>query len=559
MPLEHCLGHAPRTRRRRSWAWLPFASLLALSQAAQGAPDPEAAAADTPAVAECTRVGQVRLIRHDVFDTSLPEEDKFLFRLANDLHIQSRESTIRQLLLFKPGDPFDPRLMQESERLLRSTGYLRDAVIQAVACPGGEAEIEVMTQDVWTLKPGISFGRKGGKNSSSLGIQESNLLGLGTQLGLDIKSGVDRNTRTLFYRDPQVAGSRWDLSGQYANNSDGHIQSLNLEQPFYALDSRWATGIALRRETRVDSAYELGQVVGQYRTTERFAKVYGGLSEGLRNGWTTRWTAGFTHDEHRAEPIVTDPPSMLTTPADRKLVYPWVGYELIEDEFQEARNQDQIGKTEDVALGWHVIAQLGMAAPVFGADRRAAVFSTQFSRGLQPWPGHTFLFNGSATGRLEGNGLAGTLLSGAARYYFRQSPRHSFYLALGADRGVSLDTDQQILLGGDSGLRGYPLRYQSGRGRWLFTAEERYFTEWYPFRLFNVGGAVFYDMGRAWDQDERTQIPQGGLLRDLGFGLRLGNSRSALGNVVHIDLAFPLDGDPSIRRVQFLVEAKRSF
>ena len=50
-----------------------------------------------------------------------------------------------------------------------------------------------------------------------------------------------------------------------------------------------------------------------------------------------------------------------------------------------------------------------------------------------------------------------------------------------------------------------------------------------------------------------------GLLKDVGFGLRLGNSRSALGNVLHLDVAFPLDGDSSIDSVQFLVETQRSF
>jgi hypothetical protein len=29
--------------------------------------------------------------------------------------------------------------------------------------------------------------------------------------------------------------------------------------------------------------------------------------------------------------------------------------------------------------------------------------------------------------------------------------------------------------------------------------------------------------------------------------------------VVHIDVAFPLDGDPTIDSVQFLIESKRSF
>ena len=45
----------------------------------------------------------------------------------------------------------------------------------------------------------------------------------------------------------------------------------------------------------------------------------------------------------------------------------------------------------------------------------------------------------------------------------------------------------------------------------------------------------------------------------LGIGLRLGSSRSSFGNVIHIDLAFPLDGGDDIDSVQLLVQTKASF
>ena len=109
-------------------------------------------------------------------------------------------------------------------------------------------------------------------------------------------------------------------------------------------------------------------------------------------------------------------------------------------------------------------------------------------------------FGVDAGGRLENGAVAGGLLQAAARYYYRQSPRRLLFMNLSAAAGANLDPDQQILLGGDSGLRGYPLRYQAGEGRWLFTAEQRLFSNWYPFQLFNVGGAVFYDMGATWGQ-----------------------------------------------------------
>jgi hypothetical protein len=51
-----------------------------------------------------------------------------------------------------------------------------------------------------------------------------------------------------------------------------------------------------------------------------------------------------------------------------------------------------------------------------------------------------------------------------------------------------------------------------------------------------------------------------GLLRNVGVGLRLGNARaSGFGRMLHIDLAFPLDGGSDIRGTQLLIEAKRSF
>ena len=66
------------------------------------------------------------------------------------------------------------------------------------------------------------------------------------------------------------------------------------------------------------------------------------------------------------------------------------------------------------------------------------------------------------------------------------------------------------------------------------------------------------DVGRTWGTVPLAQ-PSLGILRDVGFGLRLGNSRSGLGNIIHVDLAFPLNGDPSIHRVQFLVQTKATF
>jgi hypothetical protein len=510
------------------------------------------------------RIGEIRFDARNLFDAAAADQDTSLSRLANRLHIRTRDATIEGQLLFKSGDLYQPGLLEESARILRDTRYLRDALIRPVAYHDGVVDIEVTTQDVWTFNPGVSFGRSGGANSSGFEIEELNFLGSGTQVGVGFKSQVDRDSKFVHYRDRQLGSSWWDLDTAYSDNSDGRLAEFALEHPFYALGSRWAGGVSLLDDQRTDSRYHLGEIVGQYQTREQHSTIYWGRSSGLVNGWARRFSVGVTVDEHtfgaaREGDFTTGAPAQW--PADRSLVYPWIGAEWVEDDFRTARNRDQIEKTEDFSLGWHARAQLGYASASSGSDRNAVMLAGSVSKGLVLTGRQSLFFDIHTRGRLESGAIAGGLLESAARYYFRQSPRRLLFLGLSATAGSHLDQDQQILLGGDNGLRGYPLRYQSGAGRWLFTAEQRLFSNWYPLQMFNVGGAVFYDMGGTWGRDPLmgADTASQGLLRDVGFGLRFGNSRSALGNVLHIDVAYPLDGDSSSRKVQFLIETKRSF
>jgi outer membrane protein assembly factor BamA len=520
-------------------------------------PRPPGLPSDAELESSGARIGEIHLISLQLFDVAHDDENTTVSRLANKLHIQTREATIRDQLLFKSGDHYRLNLLQESERILRDTRYLRDARIRPVAYHDGLVDLEVTTQDVWTLNPGISFGRKGGKNTGGVELEELNLLGMGTEVGITFTKGVDRDSKLVKYRDRQLASSWWSLETIYSDNSDGRTASFALDHPFYALDTRWAAGVGVLDDERVDSRYDLGEIIDQFKTSEKFTTVYWGHSDGLVGSWAKRYSVGLTYEDHDFDPVTGEHATQLL-PEDRRLVYPWVAAEWVEDAFYTVRNRDQIEKTEDYSLGWRARAQLGFASESFGSDRDAVMIQAWLSKGNALSERQSLIVSADTSTRLESGEIRGGKLGAAARYYFRQTPRRLFFMDLSAEAGKNLDADQQILLGGDSGLRGYPLRYQAGEGRWLFTAEQRYFTNWFPFQLFNVGAAVFYDMGATWGRDP-LGTPSQGLLRDIGVGLRLGNSRSALGNVLHIDIAFPLDGDKSIRSIQFLVETKEKF
>lgn len=502
-------------------------------------------------------IGEILIYPENIFDLNDPKEDKSLYRLANKLHIKTRENVVRQQLLFSTGDRYSPRLLEESERILRTTRYLYDASIRPIAYHDGKVDIAVTTRDVWTLNPGISFGRSGGASTYGFEIEELNILGTGTSLSLSQKSGVDRDSTLLQYRDPHLAGTWTKLALNYSNNSDGSMREVSLDRPFYALDSHWATGFGALDDDRIEPLYDRGEIVDEFREQRQSAGAYWGWSRGLENGWTRRWSIGATYDNRQFDTAPGWEDTGLV-PEDRKLVYPWIGFELLQDDFQKLKNHDQIGRTEDFYLGTRVSAKLGWADTSLGSDRDALMFSGTAGHGIGTSAHSTLLFASAFGGRLEGGELRNAVLDGAVRYYNQLSDKRLFFTTLEGSVGHNLDLDNQILLGGDNGLRGYPLRYQSGEARALLTIEQRYFTNWYPFRLFRVGGAMFFDMGRTWGTSPVSE-PSLGLLKDVGFGLRIGNSRSGLGNIIHIDVAFPLDGDSSISNVQFLVETKQQF
>jgi len=540
-------------------ASLVFAAMCCMAGAAEVAP--EEATPAVPGGAELERlgavIGEVFIHNENIFDLEDPEENKQLYRLANKLHIRTKPDVIRQQLLFKTGDSYSQRLIDESARILRSARYLYDASVEPVAFKDGRVDIAVTTRDVWTLNPGLSFTRTGGENTVGVELEELNLLGTGTDLELSHVSGVDRDSNMIEYKDRHVFDSWVRVRAAYADNSDGSFKALEVERPFYALDSRWTAGVFVQDDEHIEPLYDLGKVVEEFSSHRKFATAFWGWSDGLRNGWVRRWRVGATYDESEFGEIPGAPPPNLV-PENRKLVYPWLGFELVQNDFDKFRNHDQIGRTEDFHLGARLSALVGYADQAYSADRSAWIFSARASHGSGSGSRSALLLSGALQGRLESGELRNAILDGALRYYVRQSERRLFFATLEGSVGRELDLDTQILLGGDNGLRGYPLRYQGGEARALLTVEQRYFTNWYPFRLVRVDAAAFFDIGRTWGESP-VSTPSLGLLKDVGIGLRLGNSRSGLGNIIHIDLAFPLDGDSSIDDVQILVETKERF
>jgi hypothetical protein len=524
---------------------------------------PPGVPSDAELEAEGAVIGSVDVRVGDIFNLSDPAEHHRLYALANTLHRTTRDSVIENQLLFHPGDRYSRDLIDETERILRSYRFLYDARIRPTAYHDHRVDLEVVTRDVWTLNLGVGLGHAGGESSSRFLVQDTNLLGTGKSLTLEHTTDVDRDANLLRYDDPAVFGRHVTLGLLYSDTSDGAVRSFQLARPFYALETKWSLGLRADDESRVDTLYALGHPVDGFHHQLTSFELRGGLSSGLVHDQVRRWSAGFSYRDESFSAATPDELrlgdglSPTAPPQDLTVSALWVGFDWIGDDFREEQNLDQLGRTEDLALGPQLHARLGVSSKLLGASRDELIFDAAGQSGRQLTPRQLLLLDSSVSGRWGAAGLANARAEGSLRWYWRDLGANVLFLRLEGAAARNLDGRQQLLLGGDSGLRGYPLRYQDGDERLLFTAEQRVFTRFYPFHLVHVGAAVFYDLGRTWGGDPLS-APQG-WLQDVGFGLRLANSRSALGSVVHLDLAFPLGGDPSIQSVQWLVSTKASF
>lgn len=546
-----------RVRRQvqgRSIRSLLFGLALPVAVSAQIQPQTQLTFAELEILS--ARIGEVRTVTGEIFDTADPKEDKWLFRLANAIHIRTRPAVIERALLFKTGDLLSVAVIEETERLLRRNRYLYDVQILPLAYHDGVVDIEVRTRDTWSLDLGFSAGRAGGVNSSGIRLKEYNLLGSGTALSFGRSNNVDRTSNEFQFSSDRAFGTWTSLSYSSAQNSDGRRDSVSVARPFYALDTRWAAGISWSKDDRIDAQYNAGNIASEFRHRQKQADVFVGWSRGRVDGWVHRYTIGASliEDSYTTEPGRIAPAEL---PTDDKLVSPYLRFEVVEDSYERRQNRNLMARPEFFAMGMAATAQFGWASTGLGSSLNALLYSGSISHGFEPAPDHTLIAAATISGQYTDGQVRRQRFGAETQYYIPQGRRWLFYAAASVDALTKPNPAETLSLGGDNGLRGYPLRYQSGTRRALITLEERVFTDAYVWRLFRIGGAAFFDVGRAWGGDQLNTNP--GWLGNAGSGLRIVSVRAAFGNVLHLDVAVPLNATPDIKKVQLLVKTKTSF
>ncbi|HSS44805.1 MAG TPA: POTRA domain-containing protein [Thermoanaerobaculia bacterium] len=493
---------------------------------------------------EPLRIGKISVRVVEIFT---PEEAVrgWFYRAANAIHIGTREAVIRKFLLFREGDPYDPARLDETERNLRSLGFLTLASVTAGPPHDGIVDVDVATHDAWTLQPSLSLGSKGGVSTYSLKLEESNLAGSGRQVSVAYDKETERTNRLLQYQDPYLLGPYWAGDFLYSQNSDGEEQRAQIKRPFSSfVDPQSATFLA-HHLTEDDRLFTNGEESARFRQSHREFEAEYGWAVAASDERARRLTVGFDALDDRFSALAQTPGGVL--PEDRSFRTVFLQYEDVRNDFLKLNYVNRDVRYEDFSIGRRLLARVGLSPALFGLDRTTWLARFEAARGWRLGPESFLTVSLDYETRWQGR-AENEILSVGLLYVHKFDARmpQTLVSRLMIDRGWRLDGERQFFADGSTGLRGYHLHAFEGDRRLIWNVEQRIFSGKEILQLVSPGLAVFFDTGVAAPPGQPLGLAR--LRNDVGAGLRFAISRAATNNILRIDFAYALDPDPRGRK-----------
>ena len=480
-------------------------------------------------------IGTIDVVRHEVFESGGGAP----YRLANRIHVRTRERIVRNDLLFESGDPVDDELIEQTERNLRTLPFLRDARIETteVDTDGDgqpdRVDVRVTTWDRWTLSPRVDFRQVQDRTLWELGASERNLAGFGKSVTYSHRQTLDRSIDRVTYEDPQLFHTNITLAGSVSELSDGYDRYLIVQRPFLSLRDPWSYTLGAGGFYRTDPIVEHGAEVDRLAHRGRWGDLALGRTIVRRGNRALRLHGAyrFRSDDVGAE--------------RRAFGIAEVGLQHVSHRFVRLTHVSQFERTEDFNLGAESHLTVGLSAEALGGLGRATLVSAGHRQGIGFRDDHFVILGAGFGGRRERGAWRNVSASWYARYLLKQAPRVAFVGRVNYVHGHALDPEVQLRLGIESGLRGYPVRQFTGTRAFLLSAEERWFLADDVWQLFSFGVAAFVDSGFVWPEADAVDLSD--LKTAVGVSLLVGSHRLGRGGV-RFDLGYGLNRIEGARR-----------
>lgn len=480
------------------------------------------------------KIRKIEIQRLNVFGTNInnpgAEASNKSGNVLNKTHINTLEAIIRKNLLFKSGDNISPLVLSDNERILRDLSFIDDARIIVVPVSEEEADIIVVTKDVYSL--GASYDYKGFKRGN-LSVFEKNIFGLGHQMELEFPFDTEKSNYPGFginYTVNNINKSFINLKTFYLDGLGQKSYGFSLARALVSSTTKYAGGIS----------------VTQMYTSEDFdtMDIPAPLNYNLQDYWLSR---SFLINSKSVQRIILGARYYNNNIFEHPQIFPNSYHDLqqykvylgsISYSFQKYYKTNLIygyGRTEDVPYGGLLRFTGGRE---FNEFKTRTYLSADVSFGQSVRKIGYFYSYIAIGGYLnDGDTEQGIIalkmnyfsnLLSAGRYKIRNFVNFDY------SRGVGRYSDEYLKFLRENGFSGFRNDSINGNQRFKVSLESVLFSpsDLFGFRFSYYG---FADLGYLSDSNEA--LVNGFTLSAIGVGLRVRND-NLLFNTLQIRFAF---------------------
>ena len=497
------------------------------------------------------RIRSINFISLDVFGQSVNDSTQkysnWFENAANKIHIYTKSSVLRKLLLQKEGDIINPFLLAENEHIIRDLPYISD--VKFILLPDSQdndfVDIVILTQDVYSL--GIIV-QPLNINSTKLGIYNINLWGLGHRQSNMFMIDPMKKEQLRYveghYRIENIDGLFMSGELHYTNYSDNKSIGVDLTRKFITSDTRLAGGLSYshNKETLRDNDFIL--------MNSRYDQL---------NTWL-----GYAFPFHSKKKDTTYKNRLVTTISMDKIQY---GYRNIvtQTDYLRAKNQTILisglsytsnayyrdnllfgyGSSEDIPYGKLFGIQGGYSfEELYNRYYVDAYYSAGNRINDLGYINYSIETGGYIHSGVFEDGIFKSKLSLASQLYTHGAHHFRHYINLTYVRGIILSGTERIIINDKYGIRGLKSETLSGTQKLSMNFESVMFSPVYilGFRFSTFG---FIDVGFIGSESKSILDQQ--MYSGLGIGIRIKNENLVF-NTFQLRFAFyPLEPERSNR------------
>jgi hypothetical protein len=480
-------------------------------------------------------VSRIELNYSDVFDTT--ESSAGYARVANKLHINTKENVIQREVLLAVGEPYDSAKAAETVRNLRKLGVFSAVALDTVRDTG--LVVRIHTQDAWTTKPFVSYKSAGSQSIWGFGIKEQNLLGRLIDVVISYRDETDRTVRKIAVSAPRILSDRVTLAGLFEKFSDGRHDSAAVALPFLSLSGRKSAYVTGETFDGNVLQYFEGEEFASDTLKRRFDIARAGVARALSANHDGYLRVGLD-GQYRRDDFV---PLAVAGSIGKTTSAAIFGYgEWDRAQFIVVQNFRNLGPDEDIDLSTTARAGVSFAPSQWGYEQGGLgpLFNLRAGRAFT---GGFVTLSSVGTSLIGSDGLDSGTVTVDVTSLVVPRPRHS--LVLHADAGWSEHPapGSEFDLGLTRGPRAFPAHAFTGDRSFFTMAEYKWVVLPDIKHILSAALAGFVDYGGAWYKGAPSRTGT-----DLGIGIRIGSNRlPSVGGAVRMDLTrrFANDVQPS--------------